>query len=84
MVEVYCIRDNSEDSKMGNTVEIRLSQEELDVLRESIDAGARSLSQELEESFNSRSDSEIIEVADKLRAAQAAKYKLDIQVTARA
>lgn len=64
---------------MGKTVEIRLNEEELEVLRASIDAESKSLSRKLEERMDGSSDSEIIEVAGRLRAAQAAKYKLDVQ-----
>ena len=64
---------------MSNTVEIRLSEEELEILRSCLEDKARKLSEELEESMdNSCSDTEIIEVAGKLRTAQAAKFKLDV------
>lgn len=64
---------------MGKTVEIRLSEEELEILRSSIATKAKALSRQLEENMDASSDSEIIEVTDKLRIAQAAKYKLDVR-----
>lgn len=61
---------------MSSTVEIRLSQEELAILRESVKNRAENLTRELEESMERDSTSEIVHVARELQAAQSAKYKL--------
>jgi hypothetical protein len=66
--------------EMGKTIEIRLSQEELDILRKSIDSETENITRELEQNMDSSSPSEIIEAAGQLRAAQAAKFKLDVKV----
>lgn len=64
---------------MGKTIEIRLkiSEDELMELRESLDNSVRELSDELEECVDE--DSDVTAIANKIKAAQSVRCKLAIQ-----
>jgi hypothetical protein len=79
--EVVFIYKIWRDTMITKTTEIRLrvSVEELDALRDSLEHTAQELSEELAECMDNESSTQIIEVAGRLRATQAARCKIDIQ-----
>jgi hypothetical protein len=59
-------------------IKLRVSQEELEIIRECLDKKSRDLSDELSDLADGESTSAIIEVSEKLLAARAARCKIDI------
>jgi hypothetical protein len=60
-------------------IRLRVSPEELEALRASLESSAHGLSDELAECMENNSSTQIFEVAGRLKATQAARCKIDIQ-----